>query len=75
ADKYLNFDNIPLVDTEVVSMLDINVQHEVPRTSPLLTIPVSVILEHNVINPPETIATASAITISSLLTSIFPHLQ
>nr|GEV85052.1 retrovirus-related Pol polyprotein from transposon TNT 1-94 [Tanacetum cinerariifolium] len=41
AAKYLNFDNIPLVDTEVVSMLDINVQHEVPRTSPLLTIPVS----------------------------------
>ncbi|GJY75875.1 retrovirus-related pol polyprotein from transposon TNT 1-94, partial [Tanacetum coccineum] len=29
AVKYLNFDNIPPVDTEVVSMLDINVQHEV----------------------------------------------
>ncbi|GJU25944.1 hypothetical protein Tco_1164565 [Tanacetum coccineum] len=43
AAKYLNFDNIPPVDTEVVSMLDINVQHEVPHTSPLLTIPVSVI--------------------------------
>ncbi|GKC92192.1 hypothetical protein Tco_1157634 [Tanacetum coccineum] len=28
--KYLNFDNIPPVDTEVVFMLDINVQHEVP---------------------------------------------
>ncbi|GJS62373.1 hypothetical protein Tco_0657157 [Tanacetum coccineum] len=27
AVKYLNFDNIPPVDTEVVSMLDINVQH------------------------------------------------
>ncbi|GJY72154.1 hypothetical protein Tco_0475857 [Tanacetum coccineum] len=39
AAKYLNFDNIPPVDTEVVSMLDINVQHEVPCTSPLLTIP------------------------------------
>ncbi|GJT20508.1 hypothetical protein Tco_0890445 [Tanacetum coccineum] len=37
AAKYLNFDNIPPVETEVVSMLDINVQHEVPRTSPLLT--------------------------------------
>ncbi|GJW71529.1 hypothetical protein Tco_0128446, partial [Tanacetum coccineum] len=28
--KYLNFDNIPSVDTKVVLMLDINVQHEVP---------------------------------------------
>ncbi|GJR07749.1 hypothetical protein Tco_0790401, partial [Tanacetum coccineum] len=28
--KYLNFDNIPLADTEIVSMMDINVQHEVP---------------------------------------------
>ncbi|GKC45289.1 hypothetical protein Tco_1063011 [Tanacetum coccineum] len=37
ATKYLNFDNIPPVEIEVVSMLDINVQHEVPRTSPLLT--------------------------------------
>ncbi|GJT80470.1 hypothetical protein Tco_1054812 [Tanacetum coccineum] len=38
AAKYLNFDNIPPVDTEVVSMLDIDVQHEVSHTSPLLTI-------------------------------------
>ncbi|GJR06350.1 hypothetical protein Tco_0529334 [Tanacetum coccineum] len=41
AAKYLNFDNISSVNTEVVSLLDINVQHEVSRTSPLLTIPVS----------------------------------
>ncbi|GKD12698.1 hypothetical protein Tco_1197105 [Tanacetum coccineum] len=75
ATKYLNFDNIPAVDMEVVSMLDINIQHEVPRTSPLLTIPVSVIPKQNVINPPETITTASATTISSLLTSLFPHLK
>nr|GEU77602.1 retrovirus-related Pol polyprotein from transposon TNT 1-94 [Tanacetum cinerariifolium] len=61
--------------TEVVSMLDINVQHEVPRTSPLLTIPVSIIPEHNVINLPETITTALATTIFSLLSSLFPHLQ
>ncbi|GJS97029.1 hypothetical protein Tco_0803997 [Tanacetum coccineum] len=73
--KYLNFDDIPSVDTEVVSMLDINVQYEVPQTSPLLTIPVSVIPEHDVINPPETVTTASATTISFLLTSLFPHLQ
>nr|GFA11616.1 hypothetical protein [Tanacetum cinerariifolium] len=42
AAKFLNFDNIPPVETEVVSMLDIDVQHEAPRTSPLLTIVVSV---------------------------------
>ncbi|GJR21230.1 hypothetical protein Tco_0969757 [Tanacetum coccineum] len=65
--KYLNFNNIPLVDTEVISMLDINVQHEVPRTSPLLTIPVSVIPEHTIVNPPEIVITASSTTISSLV--------
>ncbi|GJZ38675.1 hypothetical protein Tco_0585238 [Tanacetum coccineum] len=59
----------------VVFMLDINVQHEVPRTLTLLTIPVSIIPEHNVINPSETVTTALATTISSLLTSLFPHLQ
>ncbi|GJS17792.1 hypothetical protein Tco_0412264 [Tanacetum coccineum] len=75
AAKYLNFDNIPLVDTEVVSVLDINVQHEVPRTSPLLTIPVSVIPEHTVANPSEIVTTASSTTISSLLSSLFPYLQ
>nr|GEV23266.1 hypothetical protein [Tanacetum cinerariifolium] len=52
AAKYLNFYNIPLVDTEVVSMLDVNVQNEVPHTSPLLSILVFVIPKHNVINPP-----------------------
>ncbi|GJU04162.1 hypothetical protein Tco_1114500 [Tanacetum coccineum] len=75
AAKYLNFDIIPPVDTEVVSMLDINVQHEVLRTSPLLTIPVSVIPEHTVANPPEIVTTTSSTTISSLLSSLFPHLQ
>ncbi|GJT29482.1 hypothetical protein Tco_0909757 [Tanacetum coccineum] len=75
AAKFLNFDNIPSADTKVVSMLDIKVQHEVPRTSPLLSIPVSVIPEHNVINPPETVTIASTINFSSLLTSLFPHLQ
>ncbi|GJT28247.1 hypothetical protein Tco_0908522 [Tanacetum coccineum] len=59
AAKYLNFDNIPLVDTEVVSMLDINVQHEVLRTSPCLTIQVSVIPEHTIVNPLEIVTTAS----------------
>nr|GEV79576.1 hypothetical protein [Tanacetum cinerariifolium] len=58
AAKYLNFDSISPVNTEVVSMLDINVQHEVPRTTPLLTIPLSVIPEHIVFNPPEIVITA-----------------
>ncbi|GJX64997.1 hypothetical protein Tco_0299340 [Tanacetum coccineum] len=31
--KYLNFDNIPPVDTEVLSMLDVNVQHEFPQAT------------------------------------------
>ncbi|GJU21006.1 hypothetical protein Tco_1154348 [Tanacetum coccineum] len=75
AAKYLNFDNIPSVDTEVVSMLDTNIQHEVLRTSPLLTISVSVIPEHTIANPPEIVATTSSITISTLMSSLFPHLQ
>ncbi|GJY36177.1 hypothetical protein Tco_0421555 [Tanacetum coccineum] len=75
AAKFLNFDNIPSIDTEVVSMLDINVQHEAPLTSPLLTILVSVIPEHTVINPSEIVITASSTIISFLLTSLFPNLQ
>nr|GEU92336.1 hypothetical protein [Tanacetum cinerariifolium] len=46
---------------------DINVQHEVPHTSPLLTIPVSVIPEHTVANPPKIVTTTSSTPISSLL--------
>nr|GEW80025.1 hypothetical protein [Tanacetum cinerariifolium] len=47
ATKFLNFDNIPLDDTEIISMMEIQVQHENPsyQTSPLLTIPVLVILK------------------------------
>ncbi|GJY87981.1 hypothetical protein Tco_0502609 [Tanacetum coccineum] len=39
--------NIPHGDTEIVSLLDVHVHHEVPRTQAptLLTIPVSVIIE------------------------------
>ncbi|GJR56416.1 hypothetical protein Tco_1406937 [Tanacetum coccineum] len=45
ATKFLNFDNIPSGDTEIISMMDIKVQHEDPniQTSPLLTVPVTVI--------------------------------
>nr|GEU45079.1 hypothetical protein [Tanacetum cinerariifolium] len=59
----------------VVSMLDVNVQHEVPCTLPLLFIHVFVISEHNVINPPKTVIITLATTISSLMSSLFPHLQ
>ncbi|GKD12532.1 hypothetical protein Tco_1196939 [Tanacetum coccineum] len=49
AAKFLNFDNIPPTNTKVVSMMVINVQHAVPRTSSLLTIPMSVIPKEDVI--------------------------
>nr|GEZ73233.1 hypothetical protein [Tanacetum cinerariifolium] len=40
ATKFLNFDNIPSANTEIISMIDIKVQHVNPciHTSPLLTI-------------------------------------
>ncbi|GJT40295.1 hypothetical protein Tco_0940160 [Tanacetum coccineum] len=59
----------------VISMMDINVQHEVPRTSSLLTIPVFVIPEQDVINQSETVTTSPAPTISSLISSLYPALQ
>ncbi|GJW23036.1 hypothetical protein Tco_0033658 [Tanacetum coccineum] len=47
ASKFLNFLDIPQVDAEIVSPLDVHVPHEVPRTEAptLLSVPVSVILE------------------------------
>nr|GEX19862.1 retrovirus-related Pol polyprotein from transposon TNT 1-94 [Tanacetum cinerariifolium] len=47
GDEDRGMDNIPPVDTEIVSPLDVHVHHEVPRihTSTLLAIPVSVIPE------------------------------
>ncbi|GJX99676.1 hypothetical protein Tco_0356695 [Tanacetum coccineum] len=60
---------------QVVSMLDINVQHEVPCTSPLLTIPVYVVPEHTMFHLSKTVTTALATTITSLLLSLFPYLQ
>ncbi|GJY42034.1 hypothetical protein Tco_0429304 [Tanacetum coccineum] len=75
AAKCLNFDNIPLVDTKVVSMLDVNVQHEAPYTSPFLTILVSVILEHTTVNPPEIVITASSTTTSFSSDFTLPYVQ
>nr|GEV29530.1 hypothetical protein [Tanacetum cinerariifolium]GEW24441.1 hypothetical protein [Tanacetum cinerariifolium] len=42
AMKFLNFDNIPSADTEIISLMDIKVQHKDPssQTTPILTIPV-----------------------------------
>ncbi|GJS10293.1 hypothetical protein Tco_0367089 [Tanacetum coccineum] len=54
TNAFLNLKNLHSTKMEVVSMLDINVQHKVPRTSPLLTILVSVIPKHTVFNPSET---------------------
>ncbi|GJS16709.1 hypothetical protein Tco_0411181 [Tanacetum coccineum] len=47
ANQFLNLDNVPPTDTEVVSMMNVNVCHEEPstQTPPLLNIPVTVILE------------------------------
>ncbi|GKE08663.1 hypothetical protein Tco_1412214 [Tanacetum coccineum] len=47
ASKFLNFSDILQTDAEIVSLLDVHVHHEVPRTQEptLLTIPVSVIPE------------------------------
>ncbi|GKB07155.1 hypothetical protein Tco_0835388 [Tanacetum coccineum] len=75
TNAFLNLENLHSTETEVVSMLDINVQHEVPRTSPLLTIHVFVIPEHTIFNPSETVTTTPATTITSLLSSLFPFLQ
>ncbi|GKC39164.1 hypothetical protein Tco_1051548, partial [Tanacetum coccineum] len=75
AAKFLNFDNIPPTDTEFISMIDINVQHEVPRTSSLLTIPVFVIPEQDVINQSETVTTTPTLTISLLFSSLYPTHQ
>ncbi|GJX87528.1 hypothetical protein Tco_0339542 [Tanacetum coccineum] len=68
---FLNLKNRQSTKTEVVSMLDINVQHEVPPTLQLLTIHVSVIPEHTVFSPSKIVITAPEPTITSLLFSIY----
>ncbi|GJY09569.1 hypothetical protein Tco_0377754, partial [Tanacetum coccineum] len=50
-----------------VEMIVANQEDAVPRTSPLLTILVSITPEHTIFNPPEIVTTASSTTISSLL--------
>ncbi|GJZ32196.1 hypothetical protein Tco_0577632 [Tanacetum coccineum] len=65
ATKFLNFDNIPPCETKLISMMDIKVQHEDPsiQTIPLLTVPVTVILES---------LTAPAITIPPPISPFIP---
>ncbi|GJS72300.1 hypothetical protein Tco_0705141 [Tanacetum coccineum] len=43
--KFLNFLDIPHIDAEIVSLMDVHVHHEVPsqQTPTLLTVPISVI--------------------------------
>ncbi|GJR14503.1 hypothetical protein Tco_0797155 [Tanacetum coccineum] len=70
---FLNVKNLQSNETEVVSMLDVNVQHEVPstQTSSLLTIPMTVIPKPSVINPSVIVTTA----ITLILLPFFPNLQ
>ncbi|GJY91179.1 hypothetical protein Tco_0506375 [Tanacetum coccineum] len=65
ATKFLNFDNIPSADTEIISMMNIKVQHEDPssQTSPLLIVHVLVIPESS---------TAPATTIPPPIPSFIP---
>ncbi|GKD47128.1 hypothetical protein Tco_1271773 [Tanacetum coccineum] len=65
ANQFLNLDNALPIDNEVISMMNVKVHHEEPstQTPPLLTIPVTVILETS---------TAAAPTIPPTIPSITP---
>ncbi|GKB87745.1 hypothetical protein Tco_0960017 [Tanacetum coccineum] len=65
ANQFLNLDNVPPTDSEVVSMMNVKVRHEEPstQTPPLLNIPVTVI--------PET-STAAAPIIPPIISPITP---
>ncbi|GJV89726.1 hypothetical protein Tco_1533664 [Tanacetum coccineum] len=65
ATQFLNLDNVSPADTEIISMMNIDVRHEEPsiQTPSLLTIPVMVI--------PET-STATATTIPSTIPPFTP---
>ncbi|GJW61754.1 hypothetical protein Tco_0111089 [Tanacetum coccineum] len=65
AAKFINFDNILLADTEIISMMEIKDQHEDPssQSSPRLNVPNLVILESS---------TAPATTIPPPIPSFIP---
>ncbi|GKB38831.1 hypothetical protein Tco_0883773 [Tanacetum coccineum] len=74
---FLNLENLQLAETEIISMLDIKVQHEVPsiHTSPLLIVPMIVIPEPFVIKPSKTVTTAPATNIPLPLPPFFPTIK
>ncbi|GKB23842.1 hypothetical protein Tco_0863243 [Tanacetum coccineum] len=65
ASQFLNLDNVPLADNEVVSMMNVKVRHEEPSTQTLslLIVPVTVV--------PET-STAAAATVRPTIPSVTP---
>nr|GEW08351.1 retrovirus-related Pol polyprotein from transposon TNT 1-94 [Tanacetum cinerariifolium] len=81
ASKFLKFSDIPPVDTEIVSPLDVHVHHEVPKihTYTLLGVPVSIIPEaspvftntpqssHTFTSPPLHVAEMTRIKMKALL--------
>ncbi|GJU35715.1 hypothetical protein Tco_1184069 [Tanacetum coccineum] len=75
---FLNLDNISSVETEIISMLDVQVQHENPsiHSSSLLIVPVSVIPKPTVLSSmSETVTTAPATTIPPPIPPFIPHSQ
>ncbi|GKF89603.1 hypothetical protein Tco_0263566, partial [Tanacetum coccineum] len=50
SNQYLNLDNVPPTDTEVISIKNVKVRHEEPSTQTplLLNIPVTVILKNSI---------------------------
>ncbi|GJZ03007.1 hypothetical protein Tco_0520968 [Tanacetum coccineum] len=75
---FLNLDNIYYAKTEIMSMLDVQVQQEIPKiqSSSLLTVPVSVIHEPTVLSSiPEIVIASPATTIPPPIPPFIPHAQ
>ncbi|GJS72857.1 hypothetical protein Tco_0705698 [Tanacetum coccineum] len=75
---FLNLDNISSVETEIISMLDVQVQQEIPsnQSSSLLIVPVSVIPEPSIIKPIlEIVSAALATTIPPPTPLFIPRSQ
>ncbi|GKE88483.1 hypothetical protein Tco_1565958, partial [Tanacetum coccineum] len=64
ASQFLNLDNVPPVDNEVISMMNVKVRHEEPstQTPSFLIIPVTVILETSTAAAPTIPSTIQPIT-------------
>ncbi|GKC35058.1 hypothetical protein Tco_1047442 [Tanacetum coccineum] len=75
---FLNLDNISSVETGIISMLDVRVQHENLNihSSSLLTVPVFVIPEPTILSSiPKTLTTSTATTTSPPIHPFIPHPQ